>query len=389
MYDKSQVLVDRDIVVLSDDWHGNPTSTIHLIKQLLPENRIFWMTIVNRFPQLRWNDLKKVARVVGDSWTQSKRRITDESQVSPVVVTPLIIPSFIPLIRRLNRRNVARAFDRLSIRYKFRKPLVITTFPATADFLETVDADLKIYYCVDDWGNYPGLNSQKTNAIEQKLFQVVDGVVATSRMLQQKAPANLPSLYLPQGVDFSHFDIGSNSQREIPGMERIKRPIVGFFGLISEWLDFELMNFLGRSCPDVSFVYIGKSDVPSGSIEKLPNVHLTGQVDYSELPAWARYFDAGLIPFKINDLTRSVNPLKLMEYFALGIPVISTRLPDLIDVDGPIFFGANKEEIRNALRLALRTNRDESGKHATTVARQNSWGFRAMKLSQFVMGIEQ
>jgi glycosyltransferase involved in cell wall biosynthesis len=108
-----------------------------------------------------------------------------------------------------------------------------------------------------------------------------------------------------------------------------------------------------------------------------------GQIPYSELPLYAGYFDVGLIPFVMNDLTKAVNPLKLMEYYALGIPVISTRLPDIMDVPGPLYFADTHEEYGERLNEILRSDMPELRRQAKEVARQNSWSARAERFVQF------
>ena len=115
-----------------------------------------------------------------------------------------------------------------------------------------------------------------------------------------------------------------------------------------------------------------------------PNVHCLGFVPYAELPRYARYFDVGLIPFVLNRLTRAVNPVKLMEYLALGLPVLATRLPELETVAGPIRLGQTPAEFRAGLREALALCGPEARAEARAVARRNTWDRRVEQLSAFL-----
>ena len=386
----AHTITGKDFVVLSDDWNGLPTSTIHLFRHILPRNRVFWLRIVNRWPRMNWADATKVARVLIDQRvapSSNSKHPAITGRHSPIIHTPLMIPSFHSTIRRFNHSSITRTFHRICEAHNVESPILVTTFPSTADFVRSADAKLKIYYCVDDWLNYPGLDHTRLAAMEHQLFRTVDAVVATSRNLEQKKRPGCPSLYLPQGVDFDHFHQRLGTDDLIPKMAAIKKPIVGFFGLISEWIDLELIIHLSQEFPAVSFVLIGNSDVPTESLSTCPNIHQMGPVKYDDLPRWARYFDVGLIPFVLNDLTKAVNPLKLLEYYALGLPVLSTRLPDLEDTSGPLFLASDHKEFRKSLQLILASDQDRLSPQAVAVARQHSWQHRLEKLSTFIQDL--
>jgi glycosyltransferase involved in cell wall biosynthesis len=221
--------------------------------------------------------------------------------------------------------------------------------------------------------------------MEQELFTTVDGVTFTSRDLRQnkKYPASLPSLYLPHGVDYEHFACEKMEKVPIESLEKIKKPIVGFFGTMDTWVDISAIASLAKRFPQCSFVVIGRSVVPLTVLEGFENVHCLGQLPYSALPQYARYFDVGLIPFVMNDLTKAVNPLKLMEYYVIGIPVISTRLPDIVDVPGPLYFADTHEEFGDRLDEILCSDLSVLRRQAQEVARKNSWTVRAENLVQF------
>jgi glycosyltransferase involved in cell wall biosynthesis len=160
--------------------------------------------------------------------------------------------------------------------------------------------------------------------------------------------------------------------------------MVGFFGLISAWVDQALIAHLSEAFPDVSFVLIGRADVDTASLAARPNVYQLGLVPYADLPAYARYFDVGLIPFVLNRLTRAVNPLKLMEYFALGLPVLSTRLPELELIHGPLRLAETAEEFRAGLADLLGALPSFEPEEAFVAARANTWDARVEQLSGFL-----
>ena len=191
-------------------------------------------------------------------------------------------------------------------------------------------------------------------------------------------------LHLPHGVDFDHFhDVVIRAEPE-PLLEHIRKPIVGFFGLISQWVDLENIAWLADVFPECSFVLIGQADVSLSPIKDHSNVHYLGYVPYIELPRYARYFDVGLISFVQSRLTRAINPLKLMEYFALGLPVLATRLPELELIAGPLRLADSREDFRHGLEDILRDLQRSSRQDATAVARENTWEARVEELSSFL-----
>ncbi len=102
-----------------------------------------------------------------------------------------------------------------------------------------------------------------------------------------------------------------------------------FFGLLSEWVDQELILRLAQEFPRATMVLIGKADVAVTRLQGISNIQLLGPKPFSELPDYVAGFTVGIIPFVVNDLTRSVNPIKLREMLSAGCPVVSTDLPEV------------------------------------------------------------
>ena len=113
-------------------------------------------------------------------------------------------------------------------------------------------------------------------------------------------------------------------------------------------------------------------------------MHYLGWVPYSELPRYARYFDVGLISFERSRLTEAINPLKLMEYFALGLPVLATRIPELETIPGPLRLADSHLDFRAGLEEILADTNGFSPAEAVAVARENTWDARVEQLSIFL-----
>jgi glycosyltransferase involved in cell wall biosynthesis len=382
----ARVLAGRDFVVLSDEWNGLPTSAIHLFRRLSKRNRIFWFNTIGRLPRLSIGDARKVARTAG-AWLRrrpSTKNAPCAGEENVNVETPVLVPWFKRPVRWLNRRSLLRKYESICSRFTLREPIFVTTFPYTVDFLNAVHGGPKVYYCVDDFLDYPGVNHRDWAAMEAELVHGIDGLVVTSRTLAAKRSNGCAMLHLPHGVDFDHFHDARRKAMPEPGMESIPRPIIGFFGLISEWVDLEVVRSLSDAFPHCSFVFLGRTEVDMTVLEDRPNVHRLGWVPYADLPRYARYFDVGLIPFRLNQLTRAVNPLKLMEYFALGLPVLATKLPELETIGGPLYLAETPAEFQRQLAQILAIGAGTRVEEALAIARANTWDARVADLSAFI-----
>jgi glycosyltransferase involved in cell wall biosynthesis len=382
----------RDFVVFSDNWdgpgHGLPTSAIHLFRRLAARNRVFWFNTLSRLPRPNQGDVSKVAQALG-SWVKGRRTRPAPADVTVGVHvgSPLMVPWFKPVVRRFNGAAMRRTYDRLRQSHGIDNPVVVTTAPYGADHVAAVDGGTKVYYCVDEFLDYPGVNHRDMAAMESDLLGAIDALVVTSRDLERKRRGDCPMLRLPHGVDFDHFHGAVVRAEREPRMEGFRRPIVGFFGVISEWVDQGVIARLSEQFRDASFVILGRADVDLRPLAGRPNVHYLGPVPYRELPRYARYFDVGLIPFVLNDLTRAVFPLKLFEYFALGLPVLATRLPDLEAVEGPIRLALSDDEFQKGLAELLGHNPELTAEAAFAAARANTWDSRVEQLSRFLEGL--
>ena len=140
------------------------------------------------------------------------------------------------------------------------------------------------------------------------------------------------------GVDLAHYAKARDPETQIPAViASLPRPILGYFGVIDERLDYELIESLARAFDSGSVVMIGPyAKVDPATLPMRPNLHWLGQRDYADLPAYTKGFDACLRPFALNDATENINPTKTLEYMAAGKPVISTAVADVVRHFAPI-----------------------------------------------------
>jgi glycosyltransferase involved in cell wall biosynthesis len=381
------MLKNNTIIVFSDDWGRHPSSCQHLVRQLAPGNRILWVnTIGMRRPQFSLYDIKRSLEILF-GWL--KNGVETQREVLPpnfVVAKPVIIPfNNIKKIRCINNKTICRTLRRIMSEYELCKPIIITTFPCTCDLIGSFDETIHIYYCVDDFVNWPGVDQELIRTMEDELIEKCDLVFTTAMDLSlAKERPSKRNIYLPHGVDFEHFNSAMNSSYKLDGLGDIKKPVVGFMGTLSEWLDYDLIVKLAKARPDWTFLLIGPADTDISCLFKHENIRLIGKVSYEELPRYVACFDVGIIPFLVNDLTRSVNPLKLLEYLSLGLPVVSSFMPEIMRYSDAVMVAKDHGAFLEALESCLFADTLAKRHQRIEIARNQSWSAVASRFSSSV-----
>jgi glycosyltransferase involved in cell wall biosynthesis len=373
-----------ELVVLSDDWHGLPSSCKHLISNLGDDFEITWVdTIGLREPSLSVYDLmRSLKKVAGWFKKDSTPQTESASALPPGVQTfdPVQLP-FIrwAAVRRFNARNILRAIGPKS---PDQTRIVMTTWPFMGDVLGQCDADLKVYYRVDHFHKFPGVNEGLILDLENRQLAEVDLLIGSALELLDLDIEDGKKCYLPHGVDYEHFAAAMVpvASRPSPG-ENIT---VGFFGIVDEWIDLELIAGMARLRPGWTFKILGPHRCDVSPLQGLDNVQLQGAVPYPDLPAQASCFDVGLIPFIINELTLAVNPLKLMEYFAMGLPVLSTPLPEVVRLGELVAVAETPEASVTAVEKLLADRSMESQAATNALALAASWRSRGRDFKKFL-----
>lgn len=308
------------LVVFSDDWGRHPSSSQHLVRELLPRYAVDWVnTIGTRRPSLSVADAKRVLEKVR-TWT--RRSPAPEAADSPpenlTVHAPIHWPGF---GNKLERALNASLFDSKLRPLIERADAVITTASITADLAaRTRDANW-VYYCVDDLSEWPGLDARALREMEEDLLPSMRTIVAVSNHLVERMRGfGREAHLLTHGIELDHW----RAVALRPPRARRAKPVAVYWGNADLRLDAEIVLALAQSC---ELHMVGPRSVIDPRLASDANIVWRAAVPYAQLPEIAREADVLVMPYADLPVTRAMQPLKLKEYLATGLPVVATPLP--------------------------------------------------------------
>lgn len=286
--------------------------------------------------------------------------------------------AFAPIQERLYLCNTPlEAFANL------KSPFVYT-LTWNSKYISEFDAPRILYDFVDEIETFYGDHAQMYRD-HAMLLQRAALVVATAEKLYQKIISQRPDAILcPNGVDAEHF---CSSQAPIPPADiepilQTHKPIIGYYGALAQWFDYQLLTEVAGKRNDLSFVLIGPDydRTLADQLIGLPNVTWLGVKPYQELPSYVYYFDVAIIPFQLNEITHSVSPLKLFEYMAAGKAIVSTPLHESLRYTC-VLIASNATDFSQKLDQALKIKNDPGyNRQVISTAQQNTWEMRARQI---------
>jgi len=384
-----RMIEGRLIVCIASSWDYDPTSKHQIMSILSRRNEIVWINYHGtRRPQANAADVWAAKSAIG-RFLGGARRVTP----SIVQVTPLVIPGAFPaILRRLHQRMLIGQIRRAvrAVDPDGRKPVQLWSFAPDVPYLcGRLNEECSVYYCVDEYSEFEGFDSQKIKTTEEEFMARADLVVTTSQQLYETKRLHIPdTLLVRHGVDFDHFAAAWRSSLPRPDdLAGVPGPIFGFFGLIHHWIDSALLAQVARLRPHYSFVVIGDCRVDVSELARLDNVYLLGRRPYAELPAYCATFDAGLLPFARSAMTRNINPIKMYEYLAAGLPVVSTSLPEARRFEGPITIADTAEDFAEACDGVLAADHSGRREAISATVKDDTWTSRVDLLSEAIMGV--
>ena len=330
-----------------DSWGTRWNSRHQVLTRLARQFPVVW---VNPAPD--WRRAATVGR-----WKTRERGIDglppnfvvlDSSVLTPIVYRPRWLSN------ALLRSRLARA--RASLERRGCTHIVLYVWHVDyADAVSAVRTDLSVYHIYDEYSHSE--HELPLDAAEERLVRSVGQVFTVSPTMQaRKGVLNRHSTLISNGVDYEAF---ATPVREPLDLKSIPHPRLGYTGYIKKQIDWDMLLELAQRRPDWSFVFVGAKHVHPEidsvleRLDALPNVHFLGEKPTSELSRYPQHFDVCLMPYRVNDYTKYIYPLKLHEYLATGRPVVSVPLPALRGSEHLVTIARGADEWEQAIGLEL------------------------------------
>lgn len=382
MSDPRDTLAGIGVVYFGNDWQSeNRTSSHHIATRLATTMPLIYVASPGmRAPQANGADIGRIWRKLRDTFRRP-RRIGENFWLCTVPQIPF---RRLPGIDRLNR-----AFGLWSVRRAlraagFKRWISWFVVPHPGFMAGRLDEALCVYYCIDDYAAHPGVDPAAIAARDADLTRRADLVfVAPPSLVEARRALNPNTLFSPHGVDVDLFRRAADPDTEIaPGASGLRSPVIGYFGSLHEWIDFDLIEWLARQRPAWTFLLVGHAAVDVSRLAALPNVRMPGAQPYANLPAWAKVFDAAIIPYRRNRQTDNANPLKLREYLATGKPVISVRNPEIEKFAAWVEIADDRETFLAALERALASDSPNRQTARIAAVADQTWERRVAAIVQ-------
>ncbi|PJB59008.1 MAG: glycosyl transferase family 1 [Bacteroidetes bacterium CG_4_9_14_3_um_filter_41_19] len=400
------MIKNRDIVVVGlaalDSRIGS--NVINLAHEFAKNNRVLYVNYpIDRFTM--WRDKNdsvvqnRVQRMKSDEpnlvklednfWTLYPATVLES-------ISQLPANWLFDILNKINNKRLAREVNKAIKRLVFTDIIVFNDTDMFRSFYlkENIGAKTYVYYTRD---NMIAVDFWKTQGIriEAALMAKSDLVVANSTYLAELAQQFNPnSFYVGQGCDVSIFDkkLIATPPIDMEPILALKKPIVGYIGVLFNLrLDIEVLEFLAKSRPDYSFVFVGPEDeaFSASELHQQSNVFFLGSKQMEELPAYLNYFDVALNPQKLNEVTIGNYPRKIDEYLAMGKPTVATKTEAMSVFAEYTYLAVTKEDYLALVDLALKENSPEKEKAREKFARGHTWEANVNEIYKRIEQIEK
>lgn len=395
------VLKDKVIIILGNTRYDGPiqATSVFIAQNLALHNKVFFIdypfTIKDFFSHLLKKNGLSAERLKKYS-IFSDGLLETELPGLKIVITPPVIPvNFLPEgktyrnILYFNECLIRKRLKKIIKAEKIKEFIFINSFNFHyPDIAKGLHPLLTVYHCVDPmivpYDMKHGIQS------EAALVSKSDLVICTSMALyREKSKENKNTYFVPNATDSDLLEKVQDKNLSVHAQVRgIKSPIVGYLGTIERRINYQLLQQVAEANPDYSFVLAGPvtaTYLPQ-SLAELENVHLLGAIPYDQVPQLIKSFDIAIIPFKKDEVSNTIFPIKLFEYLGAGKPVIATDFNDDLRefTEDQVSYCSDAESFSLSIRTALMTNSEELIQKRKELAAKNTWENRTAQIASII-----
>ncbi len=365
-------LSKRNIIILSSiDWDSHRQLHHELIDHLIKKNNKILFVENTGSRNVRIADFPRIKKRLSNFIKSTRGFKKINNQIT--LFSPLFFPYYFNFFfQSINSLMVLRPISKWLSRNKFNNPIIINFIPnpITYSIVNNINSNLVVYYMADNMTQ----NDKKFRNIEEKIINKSQIVFFSSINLKNKIKNINKRKYLPNGVNheiFSKIKLSKKYNQK----ESLK---IVYLGAVRDIISENLILKISKKFPEDKIYFIGPILKKFNKLQKQKNIIFLGEIKHKLVPSFLKNFHIGILPYKVNLFTKSINPLKVYEYVSSGLPVISTNLPNVVRLskDYPninLFKAKNDENFLNHILHVKRNYKQNSRKDLNIFLRENAW----------------
>jgi glycosyltransferase involved in cell wall biosynthesis len=372
------------LLVFADDWGRHPSSTQHLIRILLDRHEVYWInTIGTRAPGFNFATVSRGFEKLR-AWSSAREK--PELRLPGLhVLNPKMWPWFRSAFdRRLNRFLLLQQVGPL-VKSLPTAPIAITMLPIVADLIGQLPVQRWVYYCVDDFALWPGLDQAPLERMEEQLIRQADIRIATSEILQDKLAQTGSTYLLTHGINLDFWRPREDSSEPIAELNGLERPLIVFWGLSDRRMDLAILRRLSAELTAGTIALVGPELNPDPALYGIKRVVHLGVLPYHYLPLVANQAAVLIMPYLDLPVTQAMQPVKLKEYLATGKPTVVRNLPAVRPWADCLDMADTPEAFSQAVRLRLAEGLPEEQRRARARLTQESWTEKARAFERWIL----
>jgi glycosyltransferase involved in cell wall biosynthesis len=373
-------------------WSGDYLkSTVELAKELALRHRVLYIDY-----SYSWKDMLSRSKtdtmprefIMGKNCGLREVQLDNGGSLFVLSLPPIIPFNWInnaglyKVIEKLNHRICSPRIHHTLSKLQFEPAVVINAFNPFMAYATTsiFDKCPIIYYCYDNIGasHWAAKHGPR---LEAEFIKNVDAVIYTSEALKDGHQHSAPGYVVSNGVDLRNF----NRQALAAQVSVSSKKVIGYVGSIDDRLDYDMLEYATKGDPNKEFLFIGRKVGDHWQrLSGYANVKFTGAVEPSQLPAMMASFDIGIIPFVKNDFTKNIYPMKVNEYLALGLPVVSTDFAKLDELAPYMAIAKDSATFSTMLDTEMANDDHDKKRTRKLKAATNSWEQKALEFEKIL-----
>ena len=359
---------DHDLIVFSHlRWHFVTQRPQHIISRLAQDRKVLFIEEPVKFTKKN----KGTAKIVDIN--------SNLTVLQPRISAHNFIPELVPIVQKYSKKLA------------LKDPVLWIYSAMFSHICSSIDYSLIVYDCMDELAAFKGA-SRKMITEEKYLLSIADIVFTGGKSLYESKKKEHSNVYcFPSSVDHNHFEKAFDTKTKIPDdFSAIKKPIVGFYGVLDERLNLPLIEKIARLAPEISFVFIGPVvKISKSNLPRRKNIFYLGSRDYEVLPNYLKEFDVAMMPFALNKATKYISPTKTLEFMAALKPIVSTPIHDVVrDYEKEIAIANKPEEFVKAVKFYIEEPDIQKKKRIELmkkVIEKNSWDATVKEMNEIVL----